>query len=1073
MKIKKICQLSHKSPLNFRSSYFLKGQASPITITPLYTAMVGLIFIFTPGKSHGQTVPLGSAWDFAIISSQGLTNSGLTTVDGDVALSPLQTITGFNGYGTGGLGVIDGTVNFNDTRAQNAQSDALTAYNTLAGKSYLESNNLSANSDLGGITLTPGVYHFDSSASITGTLTLDTLGDPDAVFIFQVGSTLTTAIGSNVNVIGAGGNVYWQVGSSATINADSNFKGNIIALTSVSFGTGANLTDGRAVALNGAVTLLSNSLSTPPEIMAAPGQYWNGNTNDLWTEENWSASGGGVDDTPPDVVFNGTEGADTVLGADLEISSLTVNDTGAVTIGGDNTLTISSNGRITGININPGAGLVTIDSDLVLGNLSQVVDVENADGLVINGTIGGSNGLTKTGTGRLTITGDSTYTDATVVSGGTLQIGDGATAGSSIASSDSVLVSNAIGEMSVLAINLASGEEFGNSVTNNGRVEWIASGANSQAPTSVFSGEGTMLVSGAGVTSLSGANTFTGGTTINTRGSVLAGTPAGNNSSAFGTGPLNIVNGRIDTVNSAPLTISTGDFNQSGGLLNLFVDGTAPGTFTNFQVDGNVNLSGGTVSLYNEAGTYIPQSGDVQSFIQGDSLTGMFASNLPSSSLFNPILNRTVNYAQGSTLLYPTITYDGNSASILWIQDSFAFSSELTQNQASVAAALNNSSGPLVDFLLAAPVGNLAGIFDRIAPDEMTSMFQMGIQASEIQNSNIILHLQQARQSARTIGATTYKAADTTDAKSGLTGGSADSKGGLIGGSADSKGGLAGGSALFEKSNRWSVFVEATHGSASLDSTANASGYDLDSDGVTIGADMRVNNRLIVGVLGAYDDRNANLSNAGSIDSNGYRGAVFATYFQDNFFVDALVGAGTSSYDTRRAALGGFASGETDGWELSSLLNAGYNINRGAWTLTPHASIAYTRVALDSFTETGSLSPLSYPDQDQDSLRSELGVNLSYGMKVGGIVLTPQVNLAWQHEYLDDSYTINSSFAGGSTGPGFITNGSQNDRDRAIYGIGLAAQITPDLSVYAYYSDQVGSSDYQSSFTTIGLKYYF
>src|SRR5207253_2305908 len=114
-------------------------------------------------------------------------------------------------------------------------------------------------------------------------------------------------------------------------------------------------------------------------------------------------------------------------------------------------------------NINSGAGLATIGSNLVLGNLSQVITVNNSAGLLISGIVGGGNGLTKSGTGSLTLTGAETYTGATVVTGGTMQLGDGIAAGTSIASSSLVLVSN----KSTLAIDLKSGETFGNNVTDN------------------------------------------------------------------------------------------------------------------------------------------------------------------------------------------------------------------------------------------------------------------------------------------------------------------------------------------------------------------------------------------------------------------------------------------------------------------------------------------------------------------------------------------------------------------------------------------------------------------------------
>jgi type VI secretion system secreted protein VgrG len=123
-------------------------------------------------------------------------------------------------------------------------------------------NNLTG-SDLGGHTLYPGVYKFDSSAQLTGGLTLDFHGHPNQPFVFQIGSTLTTATDSFVNVINGGSNsgVYWDVGSSATLGTGTQFAGNILALTSITLTTGTKIMCGRAIALNAAVTMDTNSIS--------------------------------------------------------------------------------------------------------------------------------------------------------------------------------------------------------------------------------------------------------------------------------------------------------------------------------------------------------------------------------------------------------------------------------------------------------------------------------------------------------------------------------------------------------------------------------------------------------------------------------------------------------------------------------------------------------------------------------------------------------------------------------------------------------------------------------------------
>jgi type VI secretion system secreted protein VgrG len=149
-----------------------------------------------------------------------------------------------------------------------AQSDLTAAYNMIAG---LACDTVLTDQDLGGLTLTPGVYCFATSAQLTGALTLDSMGDPNAQFAFQIGSTLTTASGSSVLFTpngGIGNTVFWQVGSSATLGTDTTFAGNILALASITLNTGVLIPCGRALAQNGAVTMDTNIVSMDCEVAA-------------------------------------------------------------------------------------------------------------------------------------------------------------------------------------------------------------------------------------------------------------------------------------------------------------------------------------------------------------------------------------------------------------------------------------------------------------------------------------------------------------------------------------------------------------------------------------------------------------------------------------------------------------------------------------------------------------------------------------------------------------------------------------------------------------------------------------
>ncbi len=239
---------------------------------------------------------LNTADSFAVLGGAAVTNTGTTTINGNVGVSPGSSLTG------GGLcpaaGCFDqtgGTIASASVAGQ-AQTDATNAYNTLALLPSPLSNHLTG-TDLGGLTLTPGVYSFTSSAQLTGTLTLNAEGNPNAVWIFEIGSTLTTASGSSVvieNETSSGDNgLFWLVGSEATLGTTTSFLGNILASASITFDTGATDDCGRALAETGAVTLDTNTIS-----IGCANVQGEGGSNGLAGGATTSTGGGGGTPAP-------------------------------------------------------------------------------------------------------------------------------------------------------------------------------------------------------------------------------------------------------------------------------------------------------------------------------------------------------------------------------------------------------------------------------------------------------------------------------------------------------------------------------------------------------------------------------------------------------------------------------------------------------------------------------------------------------------------------------------------------------------------------------------------------------
>lgn len=248
--------MKHSLPITRRAQYRTSTRrtaattiGTAATVVALLAWMAGL----TPAYAADAPVGLGTAGSYAVLGGQTVTNTGPTVLNGDLGVSPLDAITGFP------PGQVLGTVHAADAAAAQAQSDLTIAYNDAASRPSSASAGVFVDE-----TLLPGVYTAGSAMAVNGTLTLDGQGNANSVFIFQAGSTLITASGSSIVLTNGAQacNIFWQVGSSATLGTGTSFKGNIMALTSISVTTGVTV-EGRALARNGAVTLDTNVFMRP------------------------------------------------------------------------------------------------------------------------------------------------------------------------------------------------------------------------------------------------------------------------------------------------------------------------------------------------------------------------------------------------------------------------------------------------------------------------------------------------------------------------------------------------------------------------------------------------------------------------------------------------------------------------------------------------------------------------------------------------------------------------------------------------------------------------------------------
>ena len=263
--------------------------------------------------------------------------------------------------------------------------------------------------------------------------------------------------------------------------------------------------------------------------------------------------------------------------------------------------------------------------------------------------------------------------------------------------------------------------------------------------------------------------------------------------------------------------------------------------------------------------------------------------------------------------------------------------------------------------------------------------------------------------------------------------------------------------------NRWGVFVTGAGEYVNVgNEDDNAAGYEITNGAVIVGVDYRLLHNFAVGIYGGYEAGRATLFDNGRLTMDGGNVGAFATYFYDGLYVDVAGGGGWNSYDTRRTALLGDARGSTDGSEVNALGAIGYDWRFGCLNIGPTASVQYTNVNIDQYTETGSLLPLEIQDQNEDSLRSTVGLRASYDIKAGSMIFRPEARAAWLHEYYDQAYPIDARLASGVGGV-LTAFGPTVGRDAALIRAGVSAQLNRAIAIYVYYDGIVGRSNYDSN----------
>ncbi len=513
-------------------------------------------------------------------------------------------------------------------------------------------------------------------------------------------------------------------------------------------------------------------------------------------------------------------------------------------------------------------------------------------------------------------------------------------------------------------------------------------------------------------------------------------------------GDVRVQGGTVSPGNSPGTLTVTGNYSVSSGALNIEV--ASPSNYDRVVVSGAASL-GGSLNLIPYDG-YVMQFGDNYTFLTAsDGISGSFsATNTPSGIRARLLQTQTTLSALIAPTSYTQVAVTKNQVNVAQALDSFIPAT--SGDKLTVSTALDSLTA-----------SQYSPAFEAIQPTLYQSLSTLAFNNANAQNMGLVQRLWNQRIAGSGFSMSGF--ADNTP---------------FLDGQGDGKSVMDPNKDILRAGpdNKWGLFVDGNGIFAQANSGNMLPNYNAQGGGVTTGVTYRVNPVISVGTYVGYQGTYAKYNGGSSMTDNSVRLGGFATYGRQDgrgFFADAILGGGFNSYQvTRNIQFGSInrtANSAPTAGELDSMLATGYDFKKGNWTFGPTASLQYTYFGANSFSENGAQSlNLSNSGWSTSSMLSSLGTHVAYTWQATrDLVVVPQVNLSWQHEFLQSPYSINSSVGGAN----FANLSSTPIRDFLYTGVGVTLEIQQKWTTSIFYNAAAGNADLQSQniFLSFGAKF--